>query len=109
MLYVLDNNTICLLKEDLTLIYPKKEHYLLLLINLHTNRVINSLAYPNNLNSILLPLPRITIPENTFVSILQTFQNLGYIGEMRQRWEKIKKLQVNTEGIIGTNTGFINS
>ena len=40
-----------------------------------------------------LPQPWITIPENTFVAILQTFQNLSYIGEMRQRWEEIKKLQ----------------
>ena len=40
----------------------------------------------------LLPQPWITILENTFSSILQTFQNLSYIGEMRQRWEEIKRL-----------------
>ena len=26
-------------------------------------------------------------------TIIQAFQNLSYIGEMRQRWEEIKKLQ----------------
>ncbi len=45
---------------------------------------------------IMLPQPWITIPENAFVSILQTFQNLSYIGEMRQRWEEIKKLSYST-------------
>lgn len=26
-------------------------------------------------------------------SIIQTFQNLSYIGEMKERWEEIKRLQ----------------
>jgi len=43
----------------------------------------------------MLPEPRLTIPENkpNFDNIISTFQNLSYIGEMRQRWEEIKKLQ----------------
>lgn len=42
-----------------------------------------------------LPKPWITIIANEayFANILRTFQNLSYIGEMRQRWEEIKKLQ----------------
>lgn len=42
----------------------------------------------------MLPEPRLFIPESQaqFDNIIHTFQNLGYIGEMRQRWEEIKKL-----------------
>jgi len=47
-----------------------------------------------------LPQPRITIPENSYVSILQTFQNLSYIGGMKQRWEEIKKLQPSLTATI---------
>ena len=44
-----------------------------------------------------LPLPRITIiaAEVKLGTIIQAFQNLSYIGEMRQRWEEIKRLQLN--------------
>ena len=27
--------------------------------------------------------------------VVESFQNLSYIGELRQRWEEIKKLQIN--------------
>lgn len=42
-----------------------------------------------------LPKPNITIPVNqlNFDRIIQVFQDLRYIGEMRQRWEEIKRLQ----------------
>lgn len=39
----------------------------------------------------LLPEPRISILAD-FSTILKAFQNLSYIGEMRQRWLEIKKL-----------------
>ena len=35
--------------------------------------------------------PRIIIT----AKVIESFQNLSYIGEMRQRWEEIKKLQLN--------------
>ena len=41
-----------------------------------------------------LPIPKIIITEAGFGSIIQTFQNLSFIGELRQRWEEIKKLQM---------------
>jgi hypothetical protein len=37
-----------------------------------------------------LPRPEIIIT----AKVIESFQNLSYIGEMRQRWEEIKKLQV---------------
>jgi len=45
----------------------------------------------------MLPVPRITISidSSQFTRIIQAFQDLRYIGEMRQRWEEIKKLQLN--------------
>jgi hypothetical protein len=36
--------------------------------------------------------PWIIIP----AKVIELFQNLSYIGELRQRWEEIKKLQVRT-------------
>lgn len=39
-----------------------------------------------------LPRPE-TIITLDLSSIIQTFQNLSYIGELRQRWEEIKKLK----------------
>jgi len=47
------------------------------------------------LQIILLPVPRITIMVDSFQfdCIIQAFQDLRYIGELRQRWEEIKKLQ----------------
>ena len=52
-----------------------------------------------------LPLPRITIiaAEVKLGTIIQAFQNLSYIGEMRQRWEEIKKLQ--TGAMITSSVG----
>ena len=43
----------------------------------------------------MLPLPRITImaDEVKLGTIIQAFQDLRYIGELRQRWDEIKKLQ----------------
>ncbi|OGH07690.1 MAG: hypothetical protein A2W22_00450 [Candidatus Levybacteria bacterium RBG_16_35_11] len=38
-----------------------------------------------------LPEPWIIIP----VKVIESFQNLSYIGELRQRWEEIKRLQIN--------------
>src|SRR3989344_9518159 len=45
-------------------------------------------------NMALLPLPRLNIVVNqvNFDRIIQAFQDLRYIGEMRQRWVEIKKL-----------------
>lgn len=40
----------------------------------------------------LLPEPRLNITID-FGSIIQAFQDLRYIGELRQRWNEIKKLQ----------------
>lgn len=42
----------------------------------------------------VLPQPNINITLNQaqFGTIMQGFQNLSYIGEMRQRWSEIKKL-----------------
>lgn len=40
----------------------------------------------------LLPEPRISITID-FTAIIQAFQDLRYIGELRQRWDEIKKLQ----------------
>jgi hypothetical protein len=37
--------------------------------------------------------PWIIIP----AKVIESFQNLNYIGELRQRWEEIKKLQLNPE------------
>jgi len=54
---------------------------------------------PGNCKLLILPLivqlpePRVIINDLQFAKILQTFQNLSFIGEMRQRWEEIKKLQ----------------
>ncbi|OGH14230.1 MAG: hypothetical protein A2687_05905 [Candidatus Levybacteria bacterium RIFCSPHIGHO2_01_FULL_38_26] len=46
-------------------------------------------------NPSLLPEPRINITID-FSSIINAFQDLRYIGELRQRWNEIKKLQMNT-------------
>jgi len=43
----------------------------------------------------LLPEPWINITLD-FTSIINVFQNLNYIGELRQRWEEIEKLQLNS-------------
>jgi len=40
----------------------------------------------------VLPSPKITI-QNSFIEIYHAFQNLVIMGELRQRWEQIKKLQ----------------
>jgi len=48
----------------------------------------------------LLPVPRIIIT----AKVIESFQNLSYIGEMRQRWEEIKKLQLNP--VITTKRGI---
>lgn len=52
----------------------------------------------------MLPEPRITIPANPaqFDNIIHTFQNLSYIGEMRQRWEEMIKLQKDYLAKIST-------
>jgi hypothetical protein len=39
----------------------------------------------------LLREPKIIIT----AKVVESFQNLSYIGEMRQRWEEIKRLQIN--------------
>ncbi len=43
----------------------------------------------------LLPEPQINITEHQgqFDTVILGFQNLSHIGEMRQRWVEIKKLQ----------------
>jgi hypothetical protein len=45
-----------------------------------------------------LPELRIIITEK----VIESFQNMSYIGELRQRWEEIKKLQNNVI-LIATN------
>jgi hypothetical protein len=42
----------------------------------------------------MLPKPRINITID-FTSIIQAFQDLRFIRELKQRWEEIKKLQLN--------------
>ncbi len=42
-------------------------------------------------NNFLLPAPKHPIPID-FDSILQAFQRVGYIGELKQRWLEIKRL-----------------
>lgn len=42
-----------------------------------------------------LPEPKIII-QIDFTSITQVLQNLRYIGELRQRWNEIKKLQLKS-------------
>ena len=42
----------------------------------------------------VLPLPRLTLTLD-FTSIIHSFQDLRYIGELRQRWEEIKKLKAS--------------
>lgn len=44
----------------------------------------------------MLPEPRLIITIN-LASIIQAFQDLRYIGELRQRWEEIKKLQTHNQ------------
>jgi len=44
--------------------------------------------------SIWLPSPELTITAE-LVSAIEAFQDLRYIGELRQRWHEIKKLQIN--------------
>jgi hypothetical protein len=39
-----------------------------------------------------LPSPELIIT----AKVIESFQNLSYIEELRQRWEEIKKLQLNT-------------
>jgi len=39
----------------------------------------------------LLPSPELIIT----AKVIESLQNLSYIGELRQRWEEIKKLQLN--------------
>ena len=51
-----------------------------------------SLFAINRLYTILvLREPRIIIT----AKVIESFQNLSYIGELRQRWEEIKKLQLS--------------
>jgi hypothetical protein len=39
----------------------------------------------------LLPRPEIIIT----AKVIESLQNLSYIGELRQRWEEIKRLQIS--------------
>lgn len=50
------------------------------------------------LRTVWLPLPRLNtvVSQINFDRIIQAFQDLRYIGEMRQRWEEIKRLQIST-------------
>lgn len=45
----------------------------------------------------MLPQPWITLTLD-FASIIQAFQDLRYIGELRQRWMEIKRVQ-STHGL----------
>lgn len=55
----------------------------------------------------MLPSPRIIITEkeDTFDKVITAFQNVGYIGELRQRWVEIKKLQ-KSSGVSNTTNYF---
>ncbi|MBU1085432.1 hypothetical protein KKB06_03740 [Patescibacteria group bacterium] len=44
------------------------------------------------LSSIWLPNPCGIIKEVNIKKILESFQNVAYIGVLKQRWEEIKKL-----------------
>ena len=48
----------------------------------------------SSLSGKLLPLPRhnIVVSQTNFDRIIQAFQDLRYIGEMRQRWGEIMNL-----------------
>ena len=48
----------------------------------------------------MLPKPRLSITID-FNAIIQIFQDLRYIGELRQRWNEIKKLQKYNPSTIG--------
>jgi len=52
---------------------------------MHNHKICN--IYNSEAN--LLPSPEIIIT----AKVIESFQNLSYIGELRQRWEEIKKLQ----------------
>jgi len=39
----------------------------------------------------VLPEPRLSI-QPSFEAIIEVFENVSYIGELRQRWVEIKKL-----------------
>ncbi|HEV2339646.1 MAG TPA: hypothetical protein VGT05_02635 [Patescibacteria group bacterium] len=47
----------------------------------------------------MLPQPWLTLTID-FTSIIQAFQDLRYIGELRQRWLEIKKLQINHPAVM---------
>jgi hypothetical protein len=47
----------------------------------------------------LLPEPRISITID-FTAIIKVFQDLRFIGELRQRWEEIKKIQAAHARVI---------
>jgi hypothetical protein len=51
-------------------------------------------------SSFFIPKPRLLITID-YTGIVQFFQDLRYIGEMRQRWNEIKKFQVfNTSYLL---------
>ena len=54
---------------------------------------VNSYCHIEKIVPTWLPKPNITIVLNqaNFGRIIQTFQDLRYIGKLRQRWEEIKK------------------
>lgn len=46
-------------------------------------------------NPLMLPTPCNIIKDLNMKEVLKGFQNVAYIGVLRQRWEEIKKLQMN--------------
>jgi len=49
-----------------------------------------------------LPAPKLSI-QQSFEAIIKVFENVSYIGELRQRWLEIKKLQ--TGAMITSSVG----
>ena len=49
-----------------------------------------------------LPNPCGIIKELNIKKILESFQNVAYIGVLRQRWEEIKKLNTHPEIVLQT-------
>jgi hypothetical protein len=47
----------------------------------------------------LLPSPEIIIT----AKVIESLQNLSYIGELRQRWEEIKKLSTDLSKMLTVN------
>lgn len=48
----------------------------------------------------VLPNPCVIIKQIDIEKILETVQNVAYIGVLRQRWEEIKRLQIGKYELV---------